>query len=298
MGAGSKRVPTLVRDAAKSGLRRWGVATSARRVLPDFLIIGTKRGGTTSMYNAIARHPNVVPLFPVRQRIKGVHFFDQHYDRGLDWYRSHFVTETQRRREEERLRGPCITGEGSPYSLFHPLAPERVARDLPEARLIVQLRDPVERAYSHYKERVRHDAEPLSFADAIDAEPERLRGEEERIVAEAPRYNSFAHENWSYAAHGVYVEQLERWTALIPRERFLILRSEDIYADFASQYAKVVAFLGLPVWTPPSFPKLNYHPSTDMDPEVRDRLRAYFTPFDTRLAAFLGTDPGWGSGSP
>jgi hypothetical protein len=276
-------------------MRKWGVLTSERRILPDFLIIGTKRGGTTSMYNVVAQHPNVLPLFPAAQGLKGVHFFDQHYDHGIAWYRSHFSTRGQRERARREIGDRAITGEGSPYSLFHPLAAERIARDLPDVRLIVQLRDPVDRAYSHYKERVRHDAEPLSFPEAIEAEPERLRGEEERIIAEAPRYNSFAHENWSYTAHGLYAEQLERWMHLIPRERFLVLRSEDIYQDFAREYAKVVAFLGLPAWTPPDFPMLNYHPSADMDPDARTRLQQHFAPHNARLAELLGRDLRWSS---
>jgi Sulfotransferase domain len=295
MAANRSLVSRSARSVGKASIRRWGILTSDRRTLPDFLIIGTKRGGTTSMYNVVAGHPNVLPLFPAAQGLKGVHFFDQHYDRGMAWYRSHFPTAGQRERARSHVGGRAIAGEGSPYSLFHPLAAERVARDLPDVKLIVQLRDPVDRAYSHYKERVRHDAEPLSFEEAIQAEPERLRGEQERIISQAPHYHSFAHENWSYAAHGVYAPQLERWMGLIPRERFLILRSEDIYEDFAREYAKVVAFLGLPAWTPPDFPMLNYHPSADMDTDVRTRLQEYFAAPNARLAELLGRDFHWSS---
>lgn len=295
MSSAGSKVPAPVRGVAKAGLRRWGVATSGRRALPDFLIIGTKRGGTTSMYNALQDHPHVAPLFPAPQRIKGVHFFDQHYDRGADWYRSHFPTVARRLREERRLGGAYVAGDASPYSLFHPLAAERAAQLIPDVRLIVQLRDPVERAWSHFRERVRHEAEPLSFEEALEAEPERLRGEQERIVAEAPRYHSYAHENWSYVAHGEYAGQLERWFSHFPRERFLILRSEDLFEDFAGAYARVVQFLGLPAYTPEAFRRFNYHPSGGMSPETRRRLEEHFAPHNARLRELLARDMGWSS---
>jgi sulfotransferase family protein len=294
-GRAARFIPAAVRGAAKAGLRRWGILTSGRRTLPDFLIIGTKRGGTTSMYNALQGHPHVASLFPEAQRIKGVHYFDQNFERGPDWYRSHFPTVARRLREERRLGGPFLAGDGSPYSLFHPLAAERAAELVPDVKLIVQLRDPVERAWSHYRERVRHEAEPLSFDEAIDAEPERLRGEEERIVAEAPRYQSYAHENWSYVAHGIYAPQLERWQGLFPSERFLILRSEDLFEDFAGAYARVLQFLGLPSFTPERFRRFNYHPSDGMSSPTRRRLKEYFAPHNDRLRRLLGRDLGWSS---
>jgi hypothetical protein len=288
-------VPTPVRNAAKAGLRRFAVATSSRRTLPDFLIIGTKRGGTTSLFNALAEHPSVAPLFPAAQQIKGVHFFDQHFDRGVDWYRSHFPTVARRLREERRLGGPYLAGEGSPYSLYHPLAAERAARVVPDARFIVQLRDPVDRAYSHYRERVRHGAEPLSFEDALDAEPERLAGEEERIVREAPGYQSFGHENWSYFAQGSYAAQLERWFASFPRESLLVLRSEDLFEDFEGVYRKVLQFLGLPPDGKRSFRRFNYHPGAGMSAVTRDRLRTSYREHNERLRALLDRDFGWPS---
>ena len=108
---------------------------------------------------------------------------------GLRWYRSHFPLEAGGRHIARPGLRPAIAGEASPYYLFHPLAAERLARDFPAIRIIVNLRDPVERAYSHYKEATYHGRETLSFEAALDAEDERLRGEAERIVAE-PGYLS------------------------------------------------------------------------------------------------------------
>ena len=128
------------------------MATSALRRGPDFVIIGAKRGGTTSLYRYLHEHPSIQPLFPGRQHVKGVHYYDSNYERGLRWYRSHFPLEAGGRHLVRPARRPAIAGEASPYYLFHPLAAERLARDFPGVRIIVNLRDPVDRAYSHYKE--------------------------------------------------------------------------------------------------------------------------------------------------
>ena len=137
-------------------------------------MIGTQRGGTTSLYRHLVAHPQVESATPS----KGVHYFDKEPDKSLNWYRAHFPL--------ARDGGP-ISGEGSPYYLFHPLVPARVAEALPDVRVIAMLRDPVERAYSAYKQeyaRGFEDAE--TFERALELEPERLDGEEERMVSTRP----------------------------------------------------------------------------------------------------------------
>ena len=198
------------RAAAKHAVGAFGMATSRWRPLPDFLIIGAHRAGTTSLHDALFRHPCIVPNFPRLQRIKGVRFFDEHFYRGTDWYRSHFATSASRR-VLERLRGaPILAGEASPYYLFHPLAAERAFAVVPAAKLIVLLRDPVDRAYSHWRRERREGREPLErFEDAIAAEDGRLAGEVERIAA-SDRYYSYAHENFSYLTQGLYADGLQR----------------------------------------------------------------------------------------
>src|SRR5580692_9445955 len=126
-------------------------------MLPGFLIVGAQRCGTTSMYRALSEHPEV------RKAVlhKGVHYFDMNYGRGLGWYRAHFPL----------ARGGGVTFESSPYYLFHPLAAERIAADLPGVKLIVLVRDPVERAYSAYTHERARGFETESFEQAIEREP-------------------------------------------------------------------------------------------------------------------------------
>jgi Glycosyl transferase family 2/Sulfotransferase family len=280
------------RELMKNALRNYGAVTSGLRTGPDFVVIGAKRGGTTSLYNYLLEHPSIQPLFPSRQRVKGPHYFDSEYQRGDRWYRSHFPLEVAGRHLARPTVASAISGEASPYYLFHPLAAQRLASTYPDVKIIVTLRDPVERAYSHYKERVRHGAENLSFEEALAAEPDRLRGEAERIIAE-PGYHSPAHEDHSYLAQGRYLDMLPRWFELFGREQFYINASEDFYADPAAIVTEVWSFLGLEPGTLRSRKRHNYHPAQDIRPATRQRLQKEFAGHNTELADLLGRPLPW-----
>ena len=292
MSPAAGQLGRLAREPAKRALRLYGETTAWLRPGPDFVIIGAKRGGTTSLYNYVLEHPAVQPLFPARQRIKGVHYFDTGYARGPRWYRSHFPLRAFGRHLARPWLRPASTGEASPYYLFHPLAAERLAMQLPDVRLIVILRDPVERAYSHYKERVRNGGETLMFAEALAAEPDRLSGEAERIMRE-PGYLSAEHENHSYVAQGRYLDMLPRWFEIFGRDRFLIAASEDFYADPDRVANEVWSFLGLPPATLTSRKRFNYHPAPDLALATRQRLTAEFADHNRQLEQLLGRRLPW-----
>ena len=281
-----------VRETAKRLLRTYGELTTGLRRGPDFVIIGAKRGGSTSLYNSVLEHPGIAPLFPSRQHIKGAHYYDTRYARGLTWYRSHFPIEIAGRQVVRPFVRPSSRGEASPYYLFHPLAAERLARDFPDVRIIVVLRDPVERAYSHFKERTHHGGETLSFEEALAAEDDRLRGEAERIVAE-PGYLSVEHENHSYLAQGRYLDMLPRWFSLFPREQFHIAVSEEFYADPDRHVNEVWKFLGLPPRRLQSRVRHNYLPSAGMAPETRLLLQESLIEHNRALADLLGRPLPW-----
>ncbi len=278
-----------MRSTAKRLAEAYLEGTSALRMRPDFLIIGAQRGGTTSLYRYLAAHPCVAPTLVS----KGVHYFDVGHDRSEGWYRGHFPPTAYRSWRTAIGHGPLITGEASPYYLFHPLVPQRVAAALPEVRLIVMLRDPVRRAYSHYQHEVEGGYEDLpTFEAAIETEPERLAGEVERIEAD-PTYVSFAHQHHSYLARGRYPEQLRRWLASFPRDRFLIMTSEDFYRDTPSAFERVQDFLGLPRHPVEVSKTYNAHTYEPMSPGTGDRLRAHFHDDDRACSELIGHDPGW-----
>ena len=265
--------------ALKAGLRAYGMVTAGSRVLPDFLVIGAKRGGSTSLYRNLLRTPGVLPLFPRAADIKGTYYFDVEHGRGERWYRSHFPTA---RRPGE------VVGEASPYYLSHPWAAARAARLVPEARIVAVLRDPVARAHSHYQERFRQGIETLStFAEAVEAEPERLAGEVERML-EDPTYVSWNHLNFGYVAQSDYAAGLGRWLSVFPGDRVLVLRSEDLYADDAAVLARVRGFLGLEARRPAQTRQWNRTGSSDLDAGLARELADRLAPSVAVLSELLG----------
>jgi len=255
--------------------------TGPLRGLPSVLIIGTQKGGTTSLFNYLVQHPDVMPPFG-----KEIHYFDLHYARGVRWYRGRFPY-------NHRLRGGALTLDASPYYLIHPLVPERAADLLPGARLIALLRNPVDRALSHYQHEVRGGREPLSFTEAIDREEERLAGEEERLRSD-PGYYSFNFHRYSYARRGIYVDQLRRWAQHFPRSQLLVLQSERLFQNPAATTAIVHRFLGLAPHSVGRFGAfLQGRYERAMPPALRARLANSFEPHNRELYAWLGEDFGW-----
>jgi hypothetical protein len=282
-----RTLPAPAKNAAKAVWSGYARLTSRGRVLPDFLIIGTQRGGTTSLYKYLVQHPNLSHALT-----KEIRFFDLNYHRGLPWYRSRFPSRRRSEMSGRRRGAEPMVGEASPDYLFHPLAPARVAHDLPEAKLIVLLRNPIDRAFSHYWHQVKRGHETLSFPEAVAAEPERLAGELDRILSD-PSYVSYERHHHSYLARGIYVDQLAAWLELIPRGRFLIERSEDFFSDPAVVFKRVLAFLGLPAFDLERYRTFNAHSEDRMSPDTRLRLEEYFAPHNRRLEGLLGREMVW-----
>jgi Sulfotransferase domain len=255
-------------------------ATTPLRVLPDFLVIGVMKGGTTSFFNYLARHPQINP--PFRKEIK---FFDIHYPEGLGWYRAHFPTRF-------KMKPGTVTGEATPYYIFHPTAPNRIGKVLPNVKLIALLRNPVDRAYSHYNHMVRVGREPLSFEEAIEHEPERLAGEEEKIITD-PLYSTFNHLHYSYLARGRYIEQLQKWFAIFPREQMLVLASEELYTSPATAYRLAIEFLGLSDWAPNDFKAYKQGVYEEMPASTRKHLIDYYQPYNQKLYECLNMSFDW-----
>lgn len=274
------RIPAPIANLGKATMLLPRRLTASRRELPGFLVIGAQRAATTSLYRYLVGHPQVESAWPS----KGVHYFDKHPEQSLSWYRAHFPAARD---------GRPMSGEGAPYYLFHPLVPSRVALTLPDVRVIAILRDPVERAYSQYKqEYARGFEDSESFERALELEPERLAGEAERMV-EHPGYQSYSHQHHAYVARGMYLKQLQAWREHVPAERTLVLQTERFSADPSAGMTRVFEFLGLDVVLQDSYRKYNARPYADMDPGTRERLATAFDEPNQKLYDYLGTDFGW-----
>ena len=257
-------------------------------MLPDTIIIGAMKCGTTSLFRYLCEHPNFSP-----PKSKEIHYFDYNYDKGLGWYSRQFPT--KKMKWNGQLKGQqIITGEASPYYMFHPHAMRRIAHLLPDVKLIVLLRNPVDRAYSHYHNEVRHGRESLlTFEEALDAEPGRIDGELEKMLKDET-YFSVHHGHHTYLSRGVYVEQLKTCHEYFKKEQFLIVDSAKMSADLQGVYNNVCAFLGLPPHTIKNAKPHNRGSYKDPLPDsLRRRLIDYYAPYNQALYDFLGMKFDW-----
>jgi sulfotransferase family protein len=265
-----------------------GRSTSGLRMLPGLLICGAQRCGTTSMYQALRQHPAV--LRPVGR--KGVHYFDDvTYLNGPAWYRAHFPLTVVGRRLQRRTGERAVAFESSPYYLFHPCAATRIARDLPQVRVLILVRDPVERAYSAYTHEAARGYETERFERALELEPVRLAGEEEKLRVD-DSYASHAHRHQAYVARGRYIDQIERMTAALGRDRVHVVDAEDFFTQPEPVWDEVRNFVGLSP-ADPVFEQHNARPRSSMADSLRTTLRAQFEDSDARLARWWGREPSW-----
>ncbi|MEG4346628.1 tetratricopeptide repeat protein [Microcoleus sp. A003_D6] len=239
--------------------------------VPNFIIIGSQRCGTTSLYTYLAQHPQI--LTPIK---KEMDFFSWHFDRGIDWYLAHFPPMPPGEQ--------FVTGEASPSYFDCREAPERLYSAFPEAKLVVLLRNPVDRAISHFYRLKGLNWEARSLDRAISAEIERLNQNPEYIIGEEPG---------NYLARGRYIEFIKNWRAFFPPEQLLILKSEDFYAGAATIVQQVLEFLDLPEYQLSEYQNANPGSYQRVNESVRDRLSDYFRPYNQELEDYLGRKFDW-----
>jgi len=274
-----------------------GEDASIREQLPNFLIIGAMRSGTTSLANYLGSHPEIYVA-----RDKELHFFDYRFDRGLSWYAAKF---------SQAKRGQAV-GEASPTYMYVPECARRIADTLPNVKLLAILRNPVDRAYSHYWLERARTRESMDFESALAAESDRLSGSDRHRT-----------DHYSYLDRGRYLKQLEHVTTHVPRERLHVLLFEDLGADPAAAFKSVCRFLDVDdTYIPKNVGKVLNHFVTfrsvavrgmyrrlpplirhalgrvnsreavypAMDPRTRARLVAHFAQMNDELGRWLGRD--------
>jgi len=254
---------------------RYRLLTAQFRSLPDFIIIGAQKCGTSSLFSYLKQHPELHLSV-----IKEIHFFDNQYSKGINWYRSHFPL--------KRLVKKIKSGEASPYYLFHPLVAKRVYYHCPLVKLIVMLRNPTDRAYSHYMMQNKRKVDPVpTFEEAIEIENERLTNEIDKINND-PDYISFNHQKFSYLNRGMYYQQLSEWLKYFNLDQFLFIKSEEFFQNPSNELLKVYDFLGIRKKLPVSFDpeNINYYPP--MNKKTRSFLNTYFAEENKKLSQILG----------
>ena len=274
-----KRLPWRFSQSLREMRLRY---TGWLRTEPDFIIIGAPKCGTTSLYNYLIQHPDVFAALEKEPR-----YFDQRHHEPYRWYRGNFPLRIWR--AVQTLRGrPFVTGESTPTYLYDPEVPARIAQALPNVRIIVLLRDPVDRAFSNYNMEVKNGAEHLDFEAALEQEDERLADHGTETLEDGTTfpYNEL---HFAYKRRGRYAEQLARWLACFPKERILVFRSEDMYADPERVVDESFAFLGVSPCRLAAYEK--FYPGqyrSRLAAETRRGLSSYFAPYDAELARQFG----------
>lgn len=285
-GSLRKAVPPEWQRAGRRAYVSLGQHTAGLRVLPDFILIGGQRCGTTSLFRALMQHPSVVrPTFH-----KGVNYFDVNYYRGPSWYAGHFPLRTVARRKAPE--GQPHAFEASGYYMFHPEAIRRLAQDLAHVKLVAMLRNPVERAYSAWKHESARGFEWEDFESALALEDERLVGEVERMRSD-PTYESFCHRHHSYRGRGEYGRLLQNVLEYFPREQLHIMYSEDFFENPEAAFDELASFLGITPTSGTAFDRYNARPRQPMSEASRLQLSSIYRPQLEVLQSLTGRKPPW-----
>lgn len=279
--------------AARGAHTAYGKLFGRAHTLPDAYMIGFAKCGTTSLFEYLAEHPDVRGGLA-----KEVHYFDHgsRYARGDSWYRACFPLSLERTVRTKLLRKKMTVIDATPRYVNHPHAMHRIKRITPNAKFIAIVRDPIERAYSHYNMNASEAGvvnEDLSFADAILKESQRISGEYEKMERDESYYSTeyYGH---GYAEGGLYSRWLKTWMAEFPKS-VLVLDSGALAADAQKALDEVTDFLGLDRHKLADASRRNVgrHDSDGIDDQTRKHLADYYREPNAELYSLLGRDFGW-----
>ena len=266
--------------------RAYRILTNQIRVLPDFIVIGSSKSGTTSLQYYLIQHPSIVAE-------RDVHFFEYMQTNSIEWYRAHFPTKVYKNFKKTMRKERLVVGEQTATYLFHPLVPKRIHATMPNVKLITVLRNPVDRAYSNYHAQVREGFEKRTFDDAIKSELKRIE-----IGKKEPEYkinnDDFNnHVIFSYLRHGIYVDFIKSWMEFFTKDQFLILPTYDLNNNHTKFLKQVFEFLNVPNRKVNGLERKNVGEYKKLDKSTRKFLVDYYRPHNERLFKLLGKNFDW-----
>ena len=273
--------------------------TAKLRMLPDFIIIGGAKCGTTSLFSYILNHPQVNS-----PTLKEISFFEHVSKTNKNWYRSHFPLK----------KSGIITGEATPAYLVHPFAPERISNFIPNVKLIILLRNPIDRAYSAFNYMVNLGAQITDdFEYVIEQELKRIKILEESPINEINEKNFDYTLTFSYLRHGIYVNYIKNWLKFFPKNQIHIIHTQELNKNTDKILSDVFTFLNLPnheinfnksnqnirkifVQGGKEFDsgkKMNVQHYEKMDEKLQKKLKKFYEPYNEELFNLLGKRFDW-----
>lgn len=250
------------------------------RKLPDFIIIGSQKAASSSLHHYLSLHTNI--LTPP---IKETQFFNMNYDRELNYYKSIFPV---------HKRDKLVFESISDY-LSHPLAPKLCHKFLPNIKIIVTLREPVSRAFSHFNFVKNYEGEPLdmSFEEAISLEEKRIESALNSI--ESNRYYSAAAlSRYGYKRNGEYAKHIKNWLKYYPINQFKFVDFNNIKTDLNIVMTELSEFLNIPyegVVIKKIQNKSRYN--IKLNPNTKEKLTSYYSRQNKELFSIIGQNLYW-----
>ncbi len=270
-----RRLLSQSKTALLRQVRKW---TTAQRLLPSFIIIGAQKSGTSTLYHYLQQHPEIAMSFDKESK-----FFDRYYRLGIRWYRHQFPFKWRKKQ----------VGDNTPFYLFHPLVPKRIAELLPGCKFIVLLRNPVHRAYSHFQmEKRKNRALKTTFEEAIIGEQDRIE-KAKQVLLSAPLEVHHIYENTSYLSRGIYVDQINNWFQYFDKSQFHIIQSEHFFKNPKETLFGIYQFLEISEQYPRDMIPQNTYQYQRLTVKTLAELNSFYEPYNHALEMLLGTQFSW-----
>ena len=266
--------------------RTYRLLTNRFRMYPDFIIIGSIKSGGQSLMYYLRQHPSI-------EVQHDVNFFQYTYSNRLESYRAYFPTSFYKAYLKTFHNTDLVSGEMTSSYIFHPQIPERVKETIPNVKLIVNLRNPVDRAYSAYNHMVRDGWESKTFEDAINSELRRIEIIEEdgRLNSKNPHFENF--HMFLYLRQGNYAEKLRTWMEFFPKEKFFIFSTNELAEKPTEVIGQVFDHLNVPNIKIKNFERRNVGKYNKMKESMRDFLVDYYKPYNKNLYELIGKKFDW-----
>ena len=248
-----------------------GNITSPIRILPDFLIAGFNRSGTHSLFEYIGQHPNIK-----NASRREIHYFTLSYWRGLNWYKSYFPTKIYKKQFENKNRTKLLTGEATPHYIFHPLAIKRIKQLLPNVKLIIILRNPIDNAYSHYQHYKIAGIEKDTFEEAIKQDKQRYKILEHLYNSDQVKEHSLTQVKMPYVSYATYVNHIKRLLQIFPRKQILFIKNTELNENPQVVLKHIFDFLEIKQEKIKDLKKHNIGKYENMKSKTRYELSEYF----------------------
>jgi len=258
--------------------RHFNYITSSSRVLPDLFVIGVVRSGTTSLFHYLNQHPCIVG-----SAYDEIGYFDENFHLGINWYKSLFPTKSTKNKIK-KLHGKFLTYDVTPFYIYNPLVARRILEFFPNSKIIANLRNPIDRAYSNYMIAFQDGDIDCSFEDVIDSELDEINNAQTRLNDESFLVDTYYNRILS---RGFYADQLKIWYELFPNNQILMVSSEELAKKTEKTLKEIFRFLELDEKNIQDLSQKNKRKYPPMKKETRQFLLDFYKPHNQNLYSLI-----------